>query len=68
MTVLKFPAEFAEGAITAGEIEEFRQLDATPPFDEQGAVGWTFEGEPQTAQEKRWLVLYNKMQRARLIS
>jgi len=68
MTVLKFPVMFAEGEITAEEIEEFKQLDAMPPCDEQGAVGWAFEGEPQTAQEKRWLALYNKMQRARLIS
>jgi hypothetical protein len=68
MSVLKFPAAFDDAAITAEEIDEFRRLDATSPFDRTGRPGWTFEGEPQTAQEKRWLALYRKMQRARLLS
>ena len=49
MSVLKFPTVSAELAITAEEIEEFRQLDATPPFDKQGAVGSAFEGERANA-------------------
>jgi hypothetical protein len=35
-----------------------------PPSDDNGNVGWTFEGEPTTNREKRWLVLYRKHERA----
>jgi hypothetical protein len=31
-----------------------------PPFDDNGNVGWTFEGEPTAPREKRWLELYRK--------
>lgn len=68
MPVLKFPVVRHEAAITAEEIAEFRRLDAMSPFDWHGKPGWAFEGEPRTAQEKRWLALYLKMQRAGLIS
>jgi hypothetical protein len=30
---------------------------APPPFDESGNIAWTFEGEPITSREKRWLKL-----------
>jgi len=42
------------------EATEFEALDALPPFDDDGNVGWTFEGDPTSHREKRWLMLYNK--------
>lgn len=46
------------------ETIEFRALEAVPPLDDNGNVGWTFEGEPTTHREKRWLELYRKHERA----
>ena len=46
------------------ETIEFEALEALPPFDDNGNVAWTFEGEPTTSREKRWLVLYRKHERA----
>ena len=36
------------------ETVEFKALEALPPLDDKGNVGWTFEGEPTTHREKRW--------------
>jgi hypothetical protein len=44
------------------ETIEFTALDALPPFDDYGKVAWTFEGEPTTRREKRWLELYMKQE------
>jgi hypothetical protein len=46
------------------ETIEFEALEALPPLDDNGNVGWTFEGEPTTPREKRWLELYRKHERA----
>lgn len=45
------------------ETIEFKAIDALPLFDENGNIAWTFEGEPITAREKRWLKLYVKQER-----
>ena len=42
------------------ETIEFEALEELPPFDDNGNVGWTFEGEPTAPREKRWLELYRK--------
>ena len=49
------------GRLTADEIVEFARLDATAPLDEKGRPAWSFEGEPLTAHERRWLELYRKL-------
>ena len=46
------------------ETIEFEALEALPPLDDNGNVGWTPEGEPTTPREKRWLELYRKHERA----
>ena len=46
------------------ETIEFEALEALPPFDDNGNVGWIFEGKPTAPREKRWLELYQKHQRA----
>jgi hypothetical protein len=46
--------------LTMEETIEFEALDALPPFDDSGNLAWTFEGEPTTSREKRWLELYVK--------
>jgi hypothetical protein len=50
--------------LTIEETIEFKALEALPPFDENGNIAWTFEGEPTTSREKRWLELYVKQERA----
>jgi hypothetical protein len=46
--------------LTFEETIEFEALEGLPPYDDNGNVGWTFEGEPTTPREKRWLELYSK--------
>ncbi|MEP6840745.1 MAG: hypothetical protein ABJA75_22025 [Bradyrhizobium sp.] len=46
------------------EAIKFDVLDASPPFDDNGNLGWSFEGKPTTRREKRWLALYKKHDRA----
>jgi hypothetical protein len=46
--------------LTVHETVEFEVIEALPPFDENGKIAWTFEGEPTTRREKRWLELYRK--------
>jgi hypothetical protein len=46
--------------LTMEETIEFEALDALPPFDDSGNIAWSFEGEPMTPREKRWLELYLK--------
>ena len=48
------------GGLSIEETIEFETLDALPPFDDGGNLAWTFEGEPTTSREKRWLELYTK--------
>jgi hypothetical protein len=55
-------------ALTIEEAREFEMLDALPPFDDCGNVGWIFEGEPTSPREKRWLELYTKLSAASPIS
>jgi len=50
--------------LTFEETIEFEALEALPPLDDNGNVGWTSEGEPTTPREKRWLELYRKHERA----
>jgi hypothetical protein len=66
MAVLKLFSQPDDLAIAAEEIAEFKRLDATEPFDRLGKLAWTFEGEPLTEREKRWLELYRKLQRVGL--
>lgn len=47
---------------TSDELAEFEQLDATAPLDEAGQPAWSFEGEPLTARERRWLELYRRLE------
>jgi hypothetical protein len=44
--------------LTIEETIEFEELDAQPPFDDNGEIAWTFEGGPTNEREKRWLELY----------
>jgi hypothetical protein len=46
---------------TPDELAEFERLDAMAPVDEDGQPAWSFEGEPLTARERRWLELYRKL-------
>jgi hypothetical protein len=46
--------------LTTEETIEFQAIDALPPIDDNGKPAWTFEGEPITGREKRWLELYAK--------
>jgi hypothetical protein len=50
--------------LTIEETIEFKAIEALPPFDENGNIAWTFEGEPITTREKRWLELYVKQELA----
>ena len=50
--------------LTIEETIEFKAIEALPPFDENGNIAWTFEGEPTTSREKRWLELYVKQEEA----
>jgi hypothetical protein len=47
---------------TVDEMTEFERLDALPPFDDNGQVAWTFEGQPTNGRERRWLELYAKIE------
>jgi hypothetical protein len=53
------PSRDGAGLATEEAIE-FELLDASAPFDDSGNIAWTFEGEPITSREKRWLELYIK--------
>jgi len=33
------------------------------PVDDNGNIAWTFEGEPTSDRERRWLELYQKHRR-----
>lgn len=46
---------------TPEELAEFERLDATAPLDEEGRPAWSFEGEPLTGRERRWLELYRRL-------
>jgi hypothetical protein len=46
--------------LTADETREFERLDRLSPVDHLGNCEWSFEGEPKTPEEKRWLELYQK--------
>jgi hypothetical protein len=46
--------------MTADETAEFERLDRLSPVDHLGNCLWDFEGDPQTSDEKRWLVLYRR--------
>ena len=50
--------------LTVQETSEFLALDALAPFDDNGHIAWTFEGEATTRRERRWLELYQKHLRA----
>jgi len=52
------------GGLTSEETIEFKAIEALPPLDENGNMAWTFEGEPTTSREKRWLELYVKQEEA----
>jgi hypothetical protein len=51
--------------LTVEETIEFEAFAVLDPFDKSGNIAWTFEGEPTTLLEKRWLELYMKHVRAR---
>jgi hypothetical protein len=53
------------GGLTIEETIEFEAIDALLPFDDNGNIAWSFEGEPTTDREKRWLELYEKQLQAR---
>jgi hypothetical protein len=47
--------------LTSQEAVEFVMLDALPPLDDHGRIGWIFEGKPTSLHEKRWLELYARL-------
>jgi hypothetical protein len=47
---------------TVEEMTEFERLDTLSPFDDNGQVAWTFEGQPTNERERRWLELYAKIE------
>jgi hypothetical protein len=51
----------SSAGLTLEEAIEFEVLDALPPFDDNGEIGWTFQGNPTGHREKRWLELYTKL-------
>ena len=51
---------------TPDELAEFERLDATAPLNEEGQPAWSFEGEPLTARERRWLELYRKLENCKV--
>ena len=53
-----------QAGLSFEETIELEALEALPPFDDNGNVGWIFEGEPTTLREKRWLELYRKHEEA----
>jgi hypothetical protein len=53
---------------TPDELAEFERLDATAPLDEEGQPAWSFEGEPLTVRERRWLELYLKLEKDRQLA
>jgi hypothetical protein len=47
--------------LSAEETREFETLDSLSPSDGGGnRIAWTFDGDPTTSREKRWLELYTK--------
>jgi hypothetical protein len=50
--------------LTVQETSEFLALDALAPFDDNGNIAWTFEGEATSTRERRWLELYQNHLRA----
>jgi hypothetical protein len=50
---------------TASDLAEFELLDAAAPLDDEGRPAWSFEGEPLTERERRWLELYCKVEKWR---
>lgn len=60
----RFPCRNISTAVrpTLDELAEFERLEATAPLDEEGCPAWSFEGEPLTACERRWLELYRKLE------
>ncbi|MCK1386421.1 hypothetical protein [Bradyrhizobium sp. 21] len=48
---------------TPDELAEFDRLDASAPLDDDGRPAWSYEGEPLTARERRWLELYRKLEK-----
>jgi hypothetical protein len=48
-------------ALTIDEAIEFEMLDALAPVDDNGNIGWIFEGEPVSRRKKCWLELSTKL-------
>jgi hypothetical protein len=66
-TVTPFPSGHSDSkegrnltGLSVEETIEFEAIDVLDPFDDSGNIAWTFEGEPTTLREKRWLELYLK--------
>jgi hypothetical protein len=50
--------------LTFSETSEFERLEERAPTRSDGSMTWSFEGSPQTPEERRWLNLYQKHERA----
>jgi hypothetical protein len=50
--------------LTLAETFEFELLEERAPLHADGTVAWEFEGAPQSTEEKRWLFLYEKHDKA----
>jgi hypothetical protein len=50
--------------LTLAETLEFELLEERAPLHADGTVAWEFEGAPQSTEEKRWLFLYEKHDKA----
>ena len=71
-TITAFPSGHSDSkegrnldGLTVEETIEFEAIDMLDPFDDGGNIAWTFEGEPTTLREERWLELYMKQVHAK---
>jgi hypothetical protein len=50
--------------LSPAETSEFELLEDRAPLHADGTIAWDFEGGPQSADERKWLLLYKKHDRA----
>jgi hypothetical protein len=49
--------------LSPAETSEFELLEARAPLNADGTIAWEFEGAPQSDEERKWLLLYEKHDR-----
>jgi hypothetical protein len=50
--------------LTIEEVIEFEMLDALPPFDDSGEIGWILQGKPTSRRDSVGLSFTRKQERA----